>query len=126
MKIISRKLHGGLDYASALILIVSPWLFNFEDVSAAKTVAIAAGILILAMSLLTNYEAGAMKMIPMSMHLNADVLLGIVLLLSPWLFGFSDQTYLFHVIMGLFAIGSGLMTTRASLVHRYDQHSIVK
>jgi hypothetical protein len=107
MKIISRKLHGGLDYASALILIVSPWLFNFEDVSAAKTVAIAAGILI-------------------SMHLNADVLLGIVLLLSPWLFGFSDQTYLFHVIMGLFAIGSGLMTTRASLVHSYDQHSIVK
>jgi ABC-type polysaccharide/polyol phosphate export permease len=129
MKIISRKMHGGLDYASAILLIASPWLFNFEDVDSAKTVAIAAGILIIVMSLMTNYESGMVKVIPMNIHLYADILLGILLVASPWLFKFNDQTYLFHVIMGLFAILSGVMTNNESLQHNYNNnqhHSMAK
>jgi hypothetical protein len=115
MKIISRKSHAVLAYLSAIILIAAPWLLGFSDVGTAKTVAVVAGILILAMSLITNYEAGMLRSIPMAMHLNMDILLGIVLALSPWIFGFKDEVYLPHVIMGLFAIVSGLLTVRTSL-----------
>ena len=38
-----------------------------------------------------------------------------ILFLSPWLFGFSDRVYLPHLIVGLFEIGTSLMTrTRSS------------
>lgn len=122
MKIISRKTHGGLDYGAAIVLIVSPWLFNFSDVEPAKSIAIGAGILIVMMSLFTNYETGFIKAIPMQMHLYADILVGLFLIASPWLFKFSNETYLFHVIMGLFSVIAGVITNNESYQHRYDQH----
>jgi hypothetical protein len=122
MKIISRKMHGALDYGSAILLIAAPWLFAFSDVEPAKSISIAAGILILAMSLMTNYETSMVKLIPMQIHLYADIMLGIFLLISPWIFKFNGETYLFHVIMGLFAIMSGVLTNNESLQHRYNEH----
>jgi hypothetical protein len=115
MKIISRKSHAVLDYLSAIVLIAAPWLFRFSDSNTATTVAVLAGILILVMSLMTNYEGGILRNIPMAMHLNMDILLGIVLALSPWIFGFKDEVYLPHLIMGLLAIFSGALTVRTSL-----------
>ncbi len=128
MKIISRKMHGALDYGSAILLIAAPWLFAFSDVEPAKSISIAAGILIIVMSLMTNYETGLAKVIPMNIHLYADMMLGIFLLISPWLFNFNAETYLFHVIMGLFAIMSGIMTNSESLHQRYPEqhHSMAK
>ncbi len=128
MKIISRKTHGILDYGSAIFLIASPWLFGFSDVEPAKSIAVGAGILIIVMSLMTNYESSMVKVIPMNIHLYMDILLGVFLLASPWIFKFNNETYLFHVIMGLFAIMSGVMTNSESLQHRYDtnNHSIAK
>lgn len=128
MKIISRKTHGALDYGSAILLIASPWLFGFSDVEPAKSIAVGAGILIIVMSLMTNYESSMVKLIPMNIHLYMDILLGVFLLASPWIFKFNNETYLFHVIMGLFAIMSGVMTNSESLQHRYDtnNHSMAK
>jgi hypothetical protein len=123
MKIISRKMHGALDYGSAILLIAAPWLFAFSDVEPAKSISIAAGILILAMSLMTNYETSMLKLIPMQIHLYADIMLGIFLLISPWIFKFNGETYLFHVIIGLFAIMSGVLTNSESLQHRYNEHN---
>lgn len=128
MKIISRKMHGALDYGSAVLLIAAPWLFAFSDVEPAKSISVAAGILILAMAAMTNYETSVVKLIPMQIHLYADIMLGIFLLISPWIFKFNGETYLFHVIMGLFAIMSGILTNSESLQHRYNEqhHSMAK
>jgi hypothetical protein len=128
MKIISRKMHGALDYGSAILLIAAPWLFGFSDVEPAKSISIGAGILILLMSLMTNYETGMVKVIPMQIHLYADIMLGIFLVISPWVFGFNAETSVFHVIMGLFAIASGVMTNSESLHHRSpeQQHSMAR
>ena len=114
MKIISRKVHAVLDYLSAIILIAAPWLFHFDSSPAGRNVAIAAGAVIFLMSLLTAYEGGLFRSIPMSMHLNADLLLGILLAASPWIFGFSDEVYLPHLILGLFAIVASVITERSS------------
>jgi hypothetical protein len=114
MKIISRKFHAVLDYMSGILLIAAPWALQFDDVSAATTTAVVAGALILIMSLMTNYEGGIVRIVPMSLHLNMDILLGIVLAASPWLFGFKDEVYLPHLIMGVLAILSGIMTVRSS------------
>lgn len=126
MKTMSRKSHAILDYGSVILLFASPWLFNFNNVPAAKTIVMVSAILILVMSLMTNYEAGVAKMVPMRMHLSADVLLGIFLAASPWLFNFSGETYTFHLLMGVVAILAGVFTTKESLKRSYNQESMAR
>ena len=118
MHIITRKTHAVLDYLSAIALIGIPWVLNFHELKIATQILVGAGILIAIMSAMTNYEGGIARFIPMSVHLNMDILLGILLIASPWLFGFSDAIYLPHVIAGLYAILSGLLTVRSSLNYK--------
>src|SRR5687768_16636547 len=99
MRFISRKFHAVLDYMSGVLLIASPWLFNFEEVESAKWVAIAVGALILLMSFMTDYEGGGKKVISMSGHLTMDVVTGLFLASSPWLFNFDEYVYLPHLIL---------------------------
>ena len=114
MKIIPRKTHGVLDYIVGAALIAAPWIFGFADDTAATYVPVAVGGGALLYSLLTRYELGMIKMIPFETHLILDVMSGILLAASPWLFGFSDRVYLPHLIVGLFEIGAGLMTENTS------------
>jgi hypothetical protein len=114
MKIISTKAHAIIDYVVGILLIAAPWIFRFSDIPAAKWTAIAVGILILLMSFVTDYEGGGKKMLSMSTHLTMDVVAGIFLAASPWLFGFNDSVYLPHLIVGILEIGAGLMTERTS------------
>ena len=125
MRFISRKFHAVLDYMTGILLIAAPWLFNFADVDAAKWVAIAVGALIIVMSLMTDYEGGGVKTISMSTHLTMDVIAGIFLAASPWLFNFDEMVYLPHLIIGILEIGAGLFTERASEhadVHHVDRN----
>jgi hypothetical protein len=40
---------------------------------------------------MTDYEFGLVKTIPMKTHLNIDLISGLLLAVSPWVFGFSDR-----------------------------------
>jgi hypothetical protein len=113
MKFISTRAHGFLDYTVGILLILAPFLFNFDNGGAAQLVPIVVGLLILLMAVFTNYEAGIIKKIPMSFHLTMDVILGIFLAISPWIFGFDNIVYLPHLLVGLFAIMTGLFTQRS-------------
>jgi hypothetical protein len=61
-------------------------------------------------SLLTDYELGVVRMIPMPVHLGFDVAAGLLLAVSPWLFGFADRVWVPYVVFGLAEIAAGLMT----------------
>lgn len=110
MKIISTKTHGVLDYLMGILLIASPWIFGFANGTAAQWIPVAIGIVMLVMSLCTNYELGAIKMLSMRAHLTMDFLVGIFLAVSPWLFHFSEVVYLPHLIFGIAEVGAALMT----------------
>ena len=114
MRFMSRKAHAVMDYIVGILLIAAPWIFGFSDVAAAKWCAIAVGVLTLVMSLMTDYEGNHKKPVSMAAHLNMDVVMGIFLAISPWLFGFNDLVYLPHLVFGLLAIGAGLCTVRTS------------
>ena len=112
MRIIPTRVHGILDYLVGLILIVSPWVLGFSHVEhhAAVWLPVVLGVGALLYSLMTAYELGLLALIPMPAHLGLDIGSGVLLVASPWLFGFSHEVYWPHLIFGLLEIGAGLMT----------------
>jgi hypothetical protein len=114
MKIIPRFFHGVLDYLVGLFLILAPNLLGFADAGgAAVWVPRIIGLMVLLQALMTDYELGLMKVIPIRLHLMTDYAVGAVLIASPWLFGFSDSAraaMLAAVIAGMLVLGSTAMT----------------
>lgn len=110
MRIISTKTHGYLDYTVGILLIAAPWIFGFFRGGAESWVPIILGAGAILYSLITDYEMGVAKIIPMPTHLIIDVISGMFLAISPWLLGFSEHVFLPHLLVGLAEIGAGLMT----------------
>lgn len=114
MKIIPRNIHGVIDYLVGAALMASPWLLGFADQSAQTYVPLLVGGGALFYSLLTNYEAGLFKVIPFRVHMVFDILSGIFLAASPWLFGFADRVYPGSSATELIAL-YGLLSSPTSL-----------
>ena len=117
MRFIPTKFHAPLDYIVGAALIAAPWIFQFSEHTAATFVPIVLGIGLIAYSLFTDYELGVWKVAPMAVHNLGDIGAGIVLVASPWIFGFSDASanvWAPHVIVGLAAIFLGLTTKQTA------------
>lgn len=117
MRFIPTRFHGVLDYIVGIFLIVAPWVLDFSEHDAATWTMVIAGIIVLLQTAMTDFELGLIRRIPMRNHLMMDFMLGVLLALSPWLFGFSDYVYLPHLILGIFSILASLTT------HRVPSHS---
>jgi hypothetical protein len=118
---LSTRVHGILDYAVGLLLIALPFLLGLDSRTAEAWVLTGAGLVALVYSVLTSYELGLLRLIPMPVHLALDALSGLFVAASPWLFGFADRVYLPHLLMGAFEIGAALMTRRVPR----ERHSAV-
>lgn len=112
MRFIPTRVHGMLDYLVGALLIAAPWIFGFSDNEAATWVPVIIGASTIVYSLLTNYELGAVPLISMPTHLGIDGLAGIVLLVSPWLFGFETVVWAPHVMVGIVEVMAALTTHR--------------
>jgi len=125
MRFIPTKFHAPLDYIVGVALIASPWIFQFSEHTAATVVPIVLGIGLIAYSLITDYELGVWKVAPMAVHNVIDVVAGAFLALSPFLFGFSDESanvWLPHVVVGLAAIFLGLTTVQRGYSYHRAEH----
>lgn len=120
MNVIPTRIHGILDYSMALLLLATPWLFGFVDIGTnpESVIPILLGIGTAVFSLFTDYEWGAIRAIPMKVHLGIDILAGLFLAASPWLFGFAGEVYLPHLILGILEIGAAILTSPVPSSHR--------
>ena len=93
--------HGLLDHLLGIVMIVSPWIFEYHAARgmAVQVPFVLGGALVIT-SLFTRFEMGVIKLLKVRTHLWIDVAIGVVLAASPWLFGFSDRIYLPHLIGG--------------------------
>jgi hypothetical protein len=107
---ITTRAHGVMDYLLGAALIAAPWIFNFAAGGAETWVPVLVGAAIIAYSIITNYELGLVGLISMRNHLRIDIVAGIFLAASPWIFGFSGLVWAPHLIVGLLLVGSGTMT----------------
>ncbi len=121
MRFIPTKFHAPLDYIVGAALIAAPWIFQFSEHTAATIVPIVLGIGLIAYSLFTDYELGVWKVAPMAVHNLIDIAAGTVLVASPFIFGFADESanvWAPHVVVGLAAIFLGLTTVQRGFSYR--------
>lgn len=112
LRFIPTTVHGLLDYGVGVLLIAAPWLLGFHRGGAETWIPVMLGIGAMVYSLFTNYELGIIRRIPMPTHLLLDLMSGILLAASPWLFGFANYVWMPHLILGLLEIGASLMTKK--------------
>lgn len=118
MRFIPTSVHGVLDYLVGLAFIVLPWLLGFAAGGLESWIFPVLGVAAIVYSLLTDYEWGLSKVLPMPAHLALDGLSGVLLASSPWLFGFADQVFVPHLVLGLFEVVASLLTRTRPLAQR--------
>jgi hypothetical protein len=100
---VSTKTHGVLDLVTSGTLLAAPRLLGLEKESRAASVLRMAGGGALVYSMLTDYEFGLVKVLPMRAHLAMDAASGAFLASSPWLLGFANngpRYWVPHALMG--------------------------
>ena len=112
MKVISSRVHGMLDYLIGLLLIAAPWLFSFTEDGAETWVPVVLGAGVIGYSLFSDYELGLVRRIALRTHLKLDLGGGVLLALSPWLFGFSNGVTTPHLVFGLIEIVAVMLSVR--------------
>lgn len=109
MRFLPTRVHGVLDYLTGGVLIAVPRALGVSGgLQRGLPPALGAGAILY--SLLTDYELGLVKIIPMPVHLGLDAANGVLLAASPWLFGFAATTRAPYLALGLFEIGASLIT----------------
>ena len=96
-----------------MLLIIAPRVLGFSQGGPKTWLPVALGVGVIVYSLLTDYELSLVKVIPMPVHLGLDIAGGLLLAVSPWLFGFADEVWIPHVVFGILEIGDGLFTQTA-------------
>jgi hypothetical protein len=95
-----------------ILFIAAPWLFGFSDVDSATTISIIVGAVMLIAGMLTKWRYSVRKLIPLRTHFMTDLALAALLVLSPFIFGFSDEggATRFMIIAGVLEALTALST----------------
>ena len=108
---ISTKVYGFFNYALAIVMILSPWLFNFSHQHGASILMpLYLGWLQLIMAIFSKHEWGFIKVFPVSMHCFIDAIVGSFIVASPFLYSFTDQVFIPQLLFGLIMFLLGIFT----------------
>jgi hypothetical protein len=103
VRVIPTGSHGALDYLASGANIAFPRLLGLQDATWAALVPRIDGVAGAGYGLFTDYKLGALRVLPMPVHLALDAAKGVFMAASPWLFGFAKKGtryWLPHVLMG--------------------------
>jgi hypothetical protein len=93
--------HGLLEYGIGVLLIASSSLF-YND-STATAVSILLGAAVLAITALSDMPTALLRRVPLGAHIFLDFVFGVLLVASPFLFGFSGEAgaTAFFLVVGI-------------------------
>ena len=101
MRLINSSLHGVLDYAAAVALMVLPFLLGLEEQSAlAHWISVIAGVGLIGYSLLTQYAFSLAKIIPFNVHLILDIVAAVFFIVAPFILDFESIVASYYWVMG--------------------------
>jgi hypothetical protein len=108
---ISPRVHGTLDYLLAAALIAVPLAVDFHDDTATVLMLVLGGAATL-LAIGTNWSTGIIRILPPALHGIADIAATIVLIIAPFVLGFTDDTAatVLYVVIGAGGLGATLLT----------------
>jgi hypothetical protein len=111
MRIIPTRIHGALDYLTVILLIALPRVTGgLEWPEKATALLSALALATLVYSLLTRYELGALRVLPVRGHLMLDFLSGITLFAAAIALKANATVTTIVLLLGLFEIGTALLS----------------
>ncbi|MFK7940154.1 MAG: hypothetical protein AB8B82_12300 [Roseovarius sp.] len=100
-KFITKSIHAYLDYPVALSLIALPFLLGLGTSNMlAFWLSVATGIAAFALTILTDHHLGLLRVLPYSLHLAVDGMVGLVFVIAPFVLGFTGLDMLYYVALG--------------------------
>ena len=89
--------HGLVDYLAAVELLIMPFVLRLgASAPLAKWLAVATGLAVILVSLLTNYKLGLVRIIPFRTHLVIDALVATAFVVAPFVFRFTGLDAWFY------------------------------
>lgn len=104
MRFIDEKIHGIIDYAAALALIIAPFLVLPSTDGLAVWLSVVAGAGLIVYSLFTSYSLGLRGLVPFRVHLAIDLVAGAAFVAAPFVLGFTGVARIYYPVMGVAVI----------------------
>ena len=96
-RFVTKNTHAFLDYPVALVLMAAPFVLGLgESHPAALWLGVGTGVAALILTILTNHRLGLLRVLPYSVHLTVDALVGVTFLAAPFALGFSGLDAWFY------------------------------
>lgn len=97
MRFVTKTIHAYLDYPVAALLMTMPFLLQLGGSHPlAKWLSVGTGIAALVLTIFTDHKLGVFRVLPYSVHLGVDFLVGVVFALAPLALGFSGIDALYY------------------------------
>jgi len=101
IRFVTRKIHAYLDYPVAFALIGLPFLLGLGASNPlALWLSVATGVAAFVLTILTDHETGIIRVVPYPLHVAVDLMVGLVFVAAPFLFGFSGLDAWFYWLNG--------------------------
>ncbi len=107
-RFITKTIHAYLDYPVALGLMAMPFLFGLgADNPLALWLSVATGIaaftltILTILTILTDHHLGVVRVLPYSLHLAVDGLVGVAFVAAPIILGFVGADFWYYMGLGV-------------------------
>ncbi len=115
MKFLSTRMHGVLDYAIVAALFALPRMLGWSERVTGLLTVLAIGALVY--TLLTRFELGLLKVLPMKVHLALDALSGAALIAAALILADEPNSVRgMLAFLGLFEILAVMMTRTEAMI----------
>ena len=120
---ISLNTYGVINWLVVVLLWGSPWALGYYKVGgSALFLPLLFGWIEFIMAVFSNNKHGFFRQFPMEMHLFLDVIIGSFLLMSPFVYAFSDRVFWPQVLIGGLIFIAGAFTHKSPFTERYRRH----
>jgi hypothetical protein len=102
MRLLTPRVHGILDYAAVVVLILAPFWLRFDETNVlALYISEVLGLGLLLYSLMTDYTYSISGAISFKIHLVFDAVAGSGSIAAPFVFGFEGSARIYYIVMGV-------------------------
>ena len=101
LRFVTKSIHAYLDYPVAFSLMLMPSVLGLGQSSpVAFWLATCTGVAAFILTVVTDHHLGVLRVLPYSVHLAVDLIVGLLFLAAPFVFGFAGLDAAYYWLNG--------------------------